>query len=223
MKPRVLILYYSFSNQTQRVATVMQEAFQQRDWDADVCQIEFIDPRYRIEFPFRPVGRKLLRWLWPQLRGKTGDVRVSGDVLARDYDLICLGSPTWWLNPAMPVVSFLRSPAAGQLLHGKRFAVFAVCRKAWWNNLRQVKKLACRQGGTFVAGTAFCFAGGEIQSMLSFISYMQYDTDRDRCCGVRIRPFGVGDAGLAHAREFVGELADTIAPFTPPPHQDATH
>ena len=207
MKPRVLMLYYTFTNQTRRVAEAMGAAFRELGCDVEACEIEFIDMRYHIELPFRPVGRKLFRWLVPQLLGKSGDVRVREEVLGRDYDLICLGSPTWWLNPAMPVVSFLKSPAAGQLLKGKRFAVFTVCRKLWWNNMRRVRKMARKQGGTFVDGAAFCFQGNDIQSALSFISYMKHDANLDRFCGVKIYEFGVPAEGIARAKEFARGLA----------------
>lgn len=211
MKPRVLILYYSFTNQTRRVAEAMGEVFQNLGCEVDDCSIEFVDEQYRIELPFRPVGRKLFRWLWPQLLGKTGDVRVREDVLGRDYDLICIGSPTWWLNPAMPIVSFLKTPDAERLLRGKNFAVFTVCRKIWRNNMRRVKKLARAQGGTFVEGATFCFQGNDLQSALSFISYMQHDANLDRFAGVKIYKFGVSAEGIAKAKEFAHTLAVRLA------------
>ena len=206
MKPRILMLYYSFTNQTRRIAETMGEVFRGLDCDVEECAIELIDKRYHIELPFRPVIRKLLGWLVPQLLGRTAAVRVPEEFLARDYDLICIGSPTWWLNPAMPIVSFLKSPAAGQLLNGRRFAVFTVCRKVWWNNMRHVKKMAKKQGGTFVDGAAFCFQGSDLQSALSFISYMKNDANLDRYCGVRIYEFGIPADGIDRARDFAREL-----------------
>ncbi len=209
MKPRMLLLYYSFTHQTRRVAEAMAESFRAEGCEAELCAIEFDDPRYRIAFPFRPYfWPKLLRWFWPQLWGKTGAVRVPQEIVERDYDLICIGSPTWWLKPAMPVASFLKTEAAGKLLRGKRFAVFAVCRAIWWNNLRIVRKLARRQGGTFVDGAAFCFRGNQIQTALSFISYMQSETNRERYCGIRIYDFGVPQEGLEKARTFAKRLAN---------------
>ena len=211
MKPRVLVLYYSFTHQTRRVAEAMAESFRAADCDAELCAIEFCDERYRIAFPFRPYfWPKLLRWFWPQLWGKTGAVRVPGQIVEGDYDLVCIGSPTWWLKPAMPVASFLKTEAAGRLLRGKRFAAFAVCRAIWWNNLRIVKKLARRQGGTFVDGAAFCFRGNQIQTALSFINYMQTETNRDRYCGIKIYEFGVPQDGLDRAKEFAERLAKDL-------------
>ena len=65
MKPRVLLLYYSFTQQTLRVADAMAESFREHGWDAQLCAIEFTDERHKIDFPFRPFWPKLLRWLIP--------------------------------------------------------------------------------------------------------------------------------------------------------------
>lgn len=208
MKPRVLILYYSLTNQTHRVAEAMGETFRDRGCDVDACCIEFVDERYRIELPFRPVLRKLASWFLPQVLGKTGDVRVTDEVLSGDYDFVCLGSPTWWVNPAMPIVSFLKSPSANRVLAGKRFAVFAVCRKVWWYNMRRVRKMGQKQGGEFVQGAAFCFRGSQLQSALSFISFMKNEANLDRFWGFKIYEFGIPDEGIARARDFARELAD---------------
>lgn len=212
MTRRVLLLYYSFTNQTRRVSAAMAGEFRDKGWDVRECPIELTDSRYQITFPFRPFfWMKLLRWFWPQVTGKTGDISVSQEVLEEDYDLICLGSPTWWLRPALPVVSFLKSESAGKLLSGRRFAVFTVCRKVWRPNMNKVKKLATQQGGTFVDGATFCFQGGEIQSALSFISYMKTETNRERYLGCRIYEFGIPEEGLENAREFARDLAGSEA------------
>ena len=233
MKPRVLILYYTFTNQTRRVAEAMSEVFGELDCDVEECTIEFIDQRYRLELPDKPkLLRTIMSLLPAQLRGKTGAIRVPEEVLKRDYDLICIGSPTWWFYPAMPIVSFLESPGARQLLENKRFAVFAVCRAIWWHNLRQVKKMAQKQGGTFVDGAAFCFDGGYIRSELSFISYLKNDADLGRFWGFKIYKFGVSDEGIAKAKEFARELGSgllgTISRFgasaiPAQPHEEHSH
>ena len=233
MKPRVLILYYTFTNQTRRVSEAMSEVFGELDCEVEECTIEFIDQRYRLELPDKPkLLRTIMSLLPAQLRGKTGAIRVPEEVLKRDYDLICIGSPTWWFYPAMPIVSFLESPGARQLLENKRFAVFAVCRAIWWHNLRQVKKMAQKQGGTFVDGAAFCFDGGYIRSELSFISYLKNDADLGRFWGFKIYKFGVSDEGIAMAKEFARELGSgllgTISRFSASaipaqPHEEHSH
>lgn len=210
MKPRVLILYYSFTDQTRRVSEVMAKTFKEEGCEANECAIEFIDDRYRIEFPFKPFWPRLLRWIWPQILGKAGTVRVPKEVTDLEYDLICLGSPTWWLKPAMPVTSILKSQTSAKLLQGKPFAVFTVCRSLWWINLRIVKKLARRQGGTFLDSATFRFQGNQLQSALSFINYMQTKVNPGHFCGVKIYDFGLPREELERAAVFARRLAKDL-------------
>jgi multimeric flavodoxin WrbA len=76
-----------------------------------------------------------------QMRGATGEIRIPDEVREGDYDLICVGSPTWFFRPSVPIRSFLKSGAAGRLLDGKRFTAFVVCRRYGSINLRAVRKL----------------------------------------------------------------------------------
>lgn len=208
MKPKILIVYYSFTNQTRRVAEAMAGSFRDHGCEVCECAIEFTDERYQMQLPMVPFYRKLLGWVPRQLSGRIGEIRVPDEVADDDYDLICVGSPTWWLNPAMPVRSFMKSDAATRLLNGKPFAVFAVCRALWWNNVRNVRKLGMRCGGKFVQAAGFCFRGNQVQSMLTFINYLKTGQDRDRSWGIKIYEFGVPEDGLEHARDFAKALSE---------------
>ncbi len=55
---------------------------------------------------------------------------------------------------------------------GKRFAGYVVCRRYWSINLKEVWKLATAHGGAYALSTRFQFAGGQIRSLLSLISYL---------------------------------------------------
>src|SRR5436190_24297111 len=48
--PRVLLLYYSYTEQSRRVAGVMAEAFRVRDCEVQLAAIEFTDARYANRF-----------------------------------------------------------------------------------------------------------------------------------------------------------------------------
>ena len=210
MTHQVLILYYSFTNQTRRVGEGMAAAFRERGCDVALCEIELVDERYPMNLPLRPFWRRMLKMIPVQLLGKTGQVRVDEQALAQNYDLICIGSPTWWFYPALPVGSMLKSESAPPLFDARRFAVFTVCRAFWGANLRSVKRLATKAGGRFVDSAAFVFQGNQVRSMLSFINYLQNGENRDRFWGYRIYPFGVPDEGIERAKSFANRLADGL-------------
>ena len=85
----------------------------------------------------------------------TGEIRIPDEVRRGDYDLICIGSPTWWRDVSMPLRSFLKSGEARPLLQDKPFAVFVVCRRYWKENLNAVRKLAEKAGGRYEGGIHF--------------------------------------------------------------------
>jgi menaquinone-dependent protoporphyrinogen IX oxidase len=209
--PRVLLLYYSYTQQSRRVADVLAEVFRARGFEVQLAAIEFTDARYAGQFarlPLRHAYLDVFRMLVPQLRRATGDIRVPDVVAQGRYDLVCLGSPTWWLTTNMPIRSFLKSAAAGRLLAGSHFAAYVVCRRYWRNNLRTVKKLGTNQGGDWLEGTHFAFAGGQIRSFLALVSYLASGEIRERYLKVRIPPTNLKPGYDEAARRFAGRLAD---------------
>src|SRR3954471_15987415 len=122
---RVLILYYTYTRQTQHVAEAMAEVLTDQGCEVQQAAIELTDRRYADRFARFPLPfLKLVGMLPAQARRAVGEIRVPDEVSEGEYDLVCIGSPTWWLTACLPIRSFLKSPEAGSLLAGKRFTVF---------------------------------------------------------------------------------------------------
>jgi hypothetical protein len=212
-QPRVLFVYFTVTKQTLRVVEAMTDTFRERGCDVQQARIEFTDPRYAdrfSRFPFRHPWLLVAGMLSPQLRHVTGQIRVPDTVREEDYDLICIGSPTWWLNPCMPIRSFLESELAGTVLAGKRFAAIVVCHRYWKSNMATVKALGIKHGGKFVKGIHFTAAGGPIGSMLALMSYFKTGVIQDRDLGMKIPPANLQPDYHAQAQSFANELADGL-------------
>jgi menaquinone-dependent protoporphyrinogen IX oxidase len=211
--PRVLLVYYTYTQQSLKVAELIAEVLRQRGCDVRLAGIEFTDSRYTerfSRFPLRHAYLDIFGMLPAQLRGATGEIRIPEEAREGEYDLICIGSPTWWLKTSVPVRSFLKSDTAGRLLNGKRFAAFVVCRRYWGINLRAVRTLGTAQGGRWVDGTHFSFAGGQLRSLLSLLSYFGKGEDRARYLGVRIPPTNLKPDYPERTRAFATQLADGL-------------
>jgi menaquinone-dependent protoporphyrinogen IX oxidase len=210
---RVLLLYYTFTGQSFRVLEAAAEVFRERGCEVHEAKIEFTDQRYAerfSRFPMRRVWPDMLSVLQAQKRGDTGEIRTPATVRNADYDLICIGSPTWWQTVSMPMRSFLKSDEGRQLLAGKPFAVFVVCREYWQENLAAVRDLAEQQDGRFVDEIHFTYPGDAFRSMLSLTSYLGSGEYRDRYLGVRIPRTNVQPEQLEQARKFAAALADRV-------------
>ncbi len=211
--PQVLLLYYTYTGQSLKVLEAAAEVFRQRGCDVHKAQVEFTDPRFSerfSRFPMRNVWRDMFSVLPAQRRKLTGEIRTPDEVRTGDYDLICIGSPTWWRDVSMPMRSFLESGEARTLLSGKPFAVFVVCRRYWRENLEAVRKLAETRGGRYVEGIHFEYPGGQLRSMLSLTSYLGSGEYRERYLGVRIPTTNIQVQQLEEARKFAAELADQL-------------
>src|SRR3954449_3086856 len=209
---RVLILYYSYTQQTQRVAEAMAEVLTDQGCQVQQAAIALTDQRYADRFDQFPLPfRKLVGMLPAQARHSVGEIEVPDEVSDGEYDLICIGSPTWWLTACLPIRSFLKSPQAGPLLAGKRFTGFVVCRRYWRGSMRTVRKLGTRHGGSYVDGIHFMFAGGQVRSLVALVSYLRTGRMRARLLGVQIPPTNLQPEHMLAARSFAQGLAAELA------------
>lgn len=212
-RPQVLLLYYSYTGQSLKVLEAAGEVFAERGCEVHKAPIEFTDSRYAerfSRFPMRHVWPDMLSVLPAQKRRATGEIRTPDAVRNGDYDLICIGSPTWWQTVSMPMRSFLQSDEARKLLAGKPFAVFVVCRQYWLENLTAVRELAEQQGGRYVDEVHFTYPGDALRSMLSLTSYLGSGQYREKYLGVRIPSTNVQPEQLEQTRSFAAALADRL-------------
>lgn len=211
--PRVLLLYYSYTGQSKKVLEAAGEVFRGRGYEVHTAEIEFTDQRYAgrfRRFPMRRVWPDMLSVLPAQKRGETGEIRTPDTVRDGDYDLVCIGSPTWWQTVSMPMRSFLKSEEARKLLSGTPFAVFVVCRQYWQENSTAVRELAEQQGGKYVDELHFTYPGDPLRSMLSLTSYLGSGEYRQKYLGIRIPPTNIQPEQLEQTRTFAAAVADRL-------------
>jgi menaquinone-dependent protoporphyrinogen IX oxidase len=211
--PRVLLVYYTHTNQAKRVSESMAAVLRSRGYEVTEAGIEFTDPHYAKNFstfPFRHAVFSILPLLWPQLRRKTGQIRIPDEAKSGRYDLVCFGSPTWFLRTCMPLRSYLKSDEARQVLAGKPFAAYVVCRRYWSINLTEVRTLGTSQGGEYLDGIRFTYEGGQIRSLLSLLSYFGKGEMRERSLGIKIPPTNLKPDFDEPAHTFANELADKL-------------
>src|SRR3954469_26069693 len=189
----------------------MAEVLADQGCEVQLAAVTLTDRRYADRFDRFPLPfRKLAGMLPAQARRAVGEIRVPDEVSDGRYDLVCIGSPTWWLTASLPMRSFLTSPQARPLLSGSRFSVFVVCRRYWRGNLRAVRKLGVRAGGVYVDGLHLTFAGGQVRSLVALVSYLRTGRMRERLLGLKIPPTNLGPADIHAARSFARGLADEL-------------
>jgi flavodoxin len=212
-KPKVLLVYYTFSQQTGRVAKAMADRFEEHGCEVTSAALEFTDPKHSkifTEWPMRLPALRIPTLLVPQRRRKTGEIAIPPEAQEGDYDLVVIGSPTWWLTVNMPVRSYLESPAAKSVLAGTPFAAYSTSRRYWKGNMTEVQQLGEEAGGTWAGETHFLALGNQVTSMLAWLAFMKRGEPRKRLLGLELPPPNLRPDFETQARAFVDGLADRV-------------
>jgi len=210
-KPKVLFVYYTLSEQTGRVVHAMAEALTARGCEVTKALLEFTDPKWRKHLTGVPMKRptpQITSILWAQRRRKTGEIQIPPEAQDGDYDLVVVGSPTWWLTTNMPIRTYLQSPAGRKVMGGKPFAAASVSRRYYKGNLKDVRKLGEANGGRWAGETHFVVAGNQVTSMLSWLGYMKHGEPQERILGLKMPPPNLKPDYEEQARKFVTDVAD---------------
>jgi flavodoxin len=212
-KPKVLVVYFTLTKQSGRVAEAMAQALEAKGCEVAKASIEFTDERWvpkLSEFPMKHPMRSIPSILPAQARHKTGEVRIPPEAQSGDYDLVVLASPTWWFQTSMPMRSFLESPEAKTVLNGKPFACVSISRRYRRFNLGQQKKLGEKAGGRFIDKTYFVSAGGQVKSMLAWLGYMKHGEPQERVFLLKMYPPNLKPDFEEQAKTFVEGLVDQV-------------
>ena len=210
---KALVVHFSFSGQTARVAEAMGRALGDSGYEATQAGIEFTDPKWSRRFSSVPMKQTFpsltIATILPAQRlRRTGEIGIPRAAQAGAYDLVVIGSPTWWLTTNMPIRSYLKSDAARSVLEGTPFAAFSVSRRYWKGNMKDVRKLGEAAGGTWLGETHFTAAGGQVKSMLSWLGYMKHGEPQERVLGLKMPPPNLKPDFEQQSRTFIDGIAE---------------
>jgi menaquinone-dependent protoporphyrinogen IX oxidase len=209
--PDALIVYYSYTHQTEKAATAIADGLTGIGWRPRLAPLEFADGP--LEFPLRPLAKRANALSNASLRGDLVPITFDETIVDQRWDLVLIGSPTWNHCPALPVASFLATPAAHHVLAGTPFAAFVVCRGFWRVNRRRVRRLGGQAGGRWLGGAGFTFDGHFGRTMHSFLhSQVTGGVPHQRFLGMLPGPAGLSAETLNRARDFGLTMARAAAP-----------
>lgn len=155
-KPRILIVYYSFSGQisglVHHIATGIRES------GVHVVQ-EKIQPRTALRFPVGTIPRTIKMMVTTLFRQRI-EIKDLSKYVEQNFDLIILAGPTWSYNPSGPILSFL--DRYGRAVLGDRKIVPLIsCRGYWRLHWQGLQRLISRCGGNIVNHMVFSHPSAE--------------------------------------------------------------
>jgi flavodoxin len=117
-----------------------------------------------------------------------------------DFDLVILGYPIWFLSPAIPITSFLKSPEAAKVMSGKPVVTIIGSRNMWVNAQEDIKKMILTNGAKLVGNIVLRDKANNLASVVTIIYWMM-TAKKDRLWGIFPKP-GISDIDIAEAKRF---------------------
>ena len=149
-KPRVLIIYYSFSRQTRKLVMAAENGLAASGVDVT---LERLVPENRLKFPFASFMQTFYMMLITFFR-KRMPVEALSSKAFEVYDMVIVAGPTWSFNPCGPMLSFL-DRYCDRIFSGRRVLPIISCRRYWSFHWKYLKKRILKCGGIPVEPWAF--------------------------------------------------------------------
>ena len=147
MKPKILVLYFTQTGQLQHL---LESIVCGMGGHADVEAVA-IEPVEAYPFPW---ATRSYFDLLPDSMAHTPVALQPLTIPPADYDLVILGYQPWFLNPSIPIISFLNSEYA-QALSNKPVVTVIGCRKMWLHAQERVKERLAALNSRLVGNIIF--------------------------------------------------------------------
>lgn len=204
---RILVLYYSLTEQTQNVLNIIRDELAGAGHTIDMRRIQPVND-WKL-----PLDKKIFFSNWAKVwvgMNLTQPIHHM-DLKADDYDYIILGFQPWNLAPSIPVNSFLDSGMA-EIFRGKKVIGVVTCRTRWERSFRIAKDKIERRGGKMVDGFVVMNYEREPYNFVTttYQLFEGHEPPSDHWLSKYFRPYGIGDDSLAVTREYGHELAQRL-------------
>lgn len=193
MKKRVLVLYYSQSGQLRDILDNILYDIQHKV-EVEYALIEPVKP-----FPFPWTSDTFFDAMPECIELVPSAVKpISPEVMNAQYDLVLFGWQPWFLSPAQPVTSFLKSEYAS-LLKDKPVITVIGSRNMWLNGQEQVKLMLNNIGAQLVGNIVLTDSNPNLISVLT-IAHWAF-TGQKAAYGI-MPEAGVQSADIKNAQRF---------------------
>jgi hypothetical protein len=125
------------------------------------------------------------------------------------FDLIILAYQVWFLSPSQPMMAFLQSPAAAQLLHGKPVMTLIACRNMWLMAQEVMKEKLTALGAHLIDNAVLVDRANPAATFISTPLWM-LTGKRGPFLGGRIPAAGIPSEDIAAAQRFGEAIAQQL-------------
>ncbi|RLD91466.1 MAG: hypothetical protein DRJ09_00950 [Bacteroidetes bacterium] len=199
---KILVVTYSQSGQLNEIVDNVVKTF-----NSDVqIVIEHLQPDPLFPFPWTNIS------FWDAMPDAVSLIPHKLKPFAfnpdEDFDLIMLGFPVWFLSPAIPMTSFLKSPEAAKVMKNKPVVTVIGARNMWVNAQEDIKKMIANNGGRLVGNIALRDKANNLSSVVTIIYWMM-TAKKEKLWGIFPKP-GISDEDIAAAARFGKPISESL-------------
>lgn len=203
MPTRILVISYSQTGQLDRLLDSVLRPIKNKGVHIDHLVVEPIRP-----YPF-PWGRVQFFNEFPEsVYGIATPLKPIGIDPSAHYDLIILGYTVWYLNPSIPINSFLKTDEAKALFRNKPVITIIGARNMWVLAQEKVRATIAELGGRVVGNVSLIDHASNLVSIVTVIRWMFYG--KKEATAVLPRA-GISDADIENAAQFGQTIANKLA------------
>lgn len=126
----------------------------------------------------------------------------------KDFDLVILGYPIWFLSPPIPLTTFLKSSEAKKVMKGKPIVTVIGARNMWAMAQEDIKKMIDDNGGILRGNIALHDRHNNLLSVVTIIYWMMTGK-KEHYLGLFPKP-GISDADIDDAKRFAPVIAEAL-------------
>jgi hypothetical protein len=205
MTPRVLVLFYSQTGQTEAAAEALVKPLEESGWTVDWRRLE-TEERYPFPWGLRgfiDAFPETVAWRPPRLR----PLEIDRD---QPPDLIVLASQVWYLAPSLPTQAFLES-SDRSVLSGRPVVAVVTCRNMWYAAVIRLEE-RLRRAGAALLGTVVLTDKSPRWATFVMTPRLFLTGKRNALWGIVPAP-GIASAELVRATRIGESLATRLAPL----------
>ncbi|MCA6067477.1 dialkylresorcinol condensing enzyme DarA [Chryseobacterium sp. RG1] len=170
MKKNILVLYYTQTGQLEDIVKNIARPFEDKK---DEYQVTYYNIKMKEDFPF-PWPNDVFFNTFPEsyLQIPSEILPPPDEVLNTKYDLIIFGYQVWYLTPSIPIISFLKSSYAAQLLKDTPVVTVSGTRNMWMLSQEKLKVYLKDLKAKLIGNIALVDRHDNYTSVLTVIRWM---------------------------------------------------
>jgi len=190
----VLVITYSQSGQLEQIVNNVTSRF------GENVSLDWIKLKPVPAFPFPWKGISFWDAMPESVELIPSDLEPLNVDSNKEYDIVILGYPIWFLSPPIPLTTFLKSKEGSSILNGKPVVTVLGARNMWVGAQEQIKTMIADCGGRLVGNIVLVDRHLNLPSVVTIIHWMTTGK-KDRYLGIFPKP-GVSDKDIEEADRF---------------------